>query len=173
MLPESVVIEGNIFPQKRIHNITSRSLDHVTMSQIDYICIYKKFWRVWKDVSVRDERNKHSPQDVWQHDKHKARYNMSVPRVSSNERREYSIPNKHIQQIQTFTGPTRKQWFHHRHNGINEICKTHVRKSSAKKGSTQKWATVNTLKKMDVRKANNEALNTHQIRTARGSHNYR
>lgn len=54
-----------------------------------------------------------------------------------------------------------------------KCCKTHVRKSSAKKGSTQKWATVNTLKKMDVRKANNEALNTHQIRTTRGSHNYR
>lgn len=54
-----------------------------------------------------------------------------------------------------------------------KCCKTHVRKSSAKKGSTQKWATVNTLKKMDVRKANNEALNTHQIRTERGSHNYR
>ena len=48
-----LVIEGSIFPHKRIHKATWISPDHVMENQIDHICISRKFRRAWQDVRVR------------------------------------------------------------------------------------------------------------------------
>ena len=49
----SYVIGGTIFAHKNIHKGTWVSPDHVTINQIDHICISKKFRRSLQDVKVR------------------------------------------------------------------------------------------------------------------------
>ncbi|VDO82720.1 unnamed protein product [Schistosoma margrebowiei] len=44
-----LVIDGTIFPHKRIHKTTWTSPDHTTQNQIDHICINKTFRRTIKD----------------------------------------------------------------------------------------------------------------------------
>ena len=47
-----LVIEGSIFPHKRIHKATWISPNHVTENQIDHICISRKFRWSWRDERV-------------------------------------------------------------------------------------------------------------------------
>ncbi|VDO67478.1 unnamed protein product, partial [Schistosoma margrebowiei] len=48
-----LAIGGKIFPHKRIHKATWISPDHTTESQIDHICINKKFRRTIEGVRTR------------------------------------------------------------------------------------------------------------------------
>ncbi|VDP08607.1 unnamed protein product [Schistosoma margrebowiei] len=45
-----LVIDGTIFPHKRIHKITWTSPDHTTQNQTDHTCINKTFRRTIEDV---------------------------------------------------------------------------------------------------------------------------
>ncbi|VDO53008.1 unnamed protein product [Schistosoma margrebowiei] len=48
-----LVIDGTIFPHKRIHKSRWVSPDHTTKNQIDHICISKKYTRSMEDVRTR------------------------------------------------------------------------------------------------------------------------
>ena len=48
-----LVIGGTLFPHKKIHTATWKSPDHITLNQIDHICISKKFRRSLLDVKVQ------------------------------------------------------------------------------------------------------------------------
>lgn len=144
------------------------------MNQIDHICIYRKFRRAWKYVSVHDERNRHLPQDVWQHDKQKARYNMSV--LKTKEVRtvfHFSMSNRNK--------PLQDQLENNDTNidtmTLMTCGKTREEVLGRKKTQHNKGVSVNTMKKLDVRNAKKEALNTSQIRPvkqrSRRPHSYR
>jgi hypothetical protein len=45
-----LVIGGSIFSHKRIHKVTWKSQDQVTMNEIDHICVSQSFGRLWRDV---------------------------------------------------------------------------------------------------------------------------
>ena len=47
------VIGGTVFPHRDIHKGTWVSPDHITVNQIDHVCINKKFRRSLQDVSVK------------------------------------------------------------------------------------------------------------------------
>ncbi|VDO98334.1 unnamed protein product [Schistosoma curassoni] len=48
-----LVIDGTIFPHKRIHKTTWTSPDHTTQNQIDHIWINKTFRRTMEDVRTK------------------------------------------------------------------------------------------------------------------------
>ena len=54
-----LVIGGSIFTHKSIPKATWVSPDHVTVNQIDHICINKKFRRTLQDVRVDEEQILH------------------------------------------------------------------------------------------------------------------
>ncbi|VDO49934.1 unnamed protein product [Schistosoma margrebowiei] len=48
-----LVIDGTVFPHKRIHKAIWTSPDHTTQNQIDHICINKKFRKTMEDVRTK------------------------------------------------------------------------------------------------------------------------
>ncbi|VDP54709.1 unnamed protein product [Schistosoma margrebowiei] len=87
-----LVIDGTIFPHKRIHKAIWILPDHTTVNQIDHICINKKFRRTMEDVRIRrgdDIASDHHL--VVAHLKLKLKKNWTI----STTNVQYSLPSRY------------------------------------------------------------------------------
>ena len=81
-----MVIEGSVFPYKRIHKATWVSPNLITENQIDQVCIAKKFRRSLKDVRVK--RGADAP---WDHHLVNPKLELKLRRNENGQQRRGSL----------------------------------------------------------------------------------
>nr|KAG5707916.1 hypothetical protein BaRGS_031647 [Batillaria attramentaria] len=174
-----LVIGGSIFPHKRIHKATWRSLDHVTENQIDHICISRKFRRSWRDVRVMRGADVSSDHHLLattlrlrlkRHtnaNNTRTRYNVGLLRNTDTQAAfRISLFNRfqplqdliedNEMDIETHWEHSKKLW----HDTCEEVL-------GKRKTQHKKWISADTIQKLEVRKEKKTALNTSRTRRAK------
>ena len=175
-----LVIGGSIFPHKRIHKATWRSLDHRTENQIDHICINQKFKRSKRDVRVmRGADVSSDPHLVTttmglrlkkryaNANNTQTRHNVGLLRNKDTRTAfQISLSNRFqlLQEltegretdIETQWEDSKKLW----HNTCEEVL--------GKKATQRKeWISADTIQKLEARKRGKTDLNTSRTRAAK------
>ncbi|VDP17703.1 unnamed protein product [Schistosoma margrebowiei] len=172
-----LVIDGTIFPHKRIHKTTWTSLDRTTQNQIDHICINKTFRSTIEDVRIK--RGADIASD----------HHLLVVKMKLKLRKHWTMGRTISQKFNTtFLQDTNKlnkfkivlsnkfQAFHYLLNGegttvesnwkgIKEaITSTCHEVLGHKKHHHKEWITVDTLDNIQERKNKKAAINTSRTR---------
>ncbi|VDO54474.1 unnamed protein product [Schistosoma margrebowiei] len=172
-----LVINGTIFPHKRVHETTWTSPDHTTQNQIDHICINKTFRRTIEDVKTK--RGADIASD----------HHLLVAKMKLKLKKHWTMGRTISQKFNTaFLQDTNKlnkfkidlsnnfQAFHDLLNdegttvesnwkGIKEaITSTCHEVRGHKKHHHKEWITVDTLDKIQEKRNKKASINTSQIR---------
>ena len=174
-----IIIGGSIFPHKRIHKATWVSPDHVTENQIDHICIGKTFRRSLQDVRVKrgaDAASDHHllvailklklKKNRMETAVKRKKYNVSFLK-DAQTREEYrlNLTNRFqvLQELLEEETDLNKQW-----QNIKETWTSTCQEVVGPRTPQQKeWISVETLRKVQMRKEKKTAVNNSRTRTAK------
>ena len=174
-----IVIGDSIFPHKRIHKATWVSPDHVTENQIDHICIGKTFRRSLQDVRVKrgaDAASDHHllvailklklKKNRMETAVKRKKYNVSFLK-DAQTREEYrlKLTNRFqvLQELLEEETDLNKQW-----QNIKETWTSTCQEVVGPRTPQQKeWISVETLRKVQMRKEKKTAVNNSRTRTAK------
>ena len=174
----SYVIGGTIFAHKNIHKGTWVSPDHVTINQIDHICISKKFRRSLQDVKVRRGADVASDHHLvaaklklklkknWSSEpRRKARYNVNYLK-DQTVREQYGITlNNRFDILQEMIdedeGITVEQHWNAVKNTFNTTCEETL---GRKKVEQEEWISAESNRKIQDRKLKKTAVNNSRTR---------
>ena len=175
-----LVIEGSIFPHKRIHKATWRSPDHITENQIDHICISRKFRRSRRDVRVmrgadvssdhhllattvklRLKRYNNNPNNT------RTKYNVGLLRNKDTQAAfKISLSNRYQplkELMEDRETDIETQWEH----GKKLWCDTCEEILGKIKAQNKEWISADTIKKLEMRKEKKKDLNMSRTRAAK------
>ena len=167
-----LVIGGSIFPPKRIHKATWRSLDHRTENQINHICISRKFRRSLRDVRMRRGADVSSDHHLvvtalrlrlkkytYANSNTRTRYNVGLLRskdtqtafqISLSNRFQLlqGLINEGETDLETQWKESKKLW--------RDTCEEFLGK---KKAQHEEWISADSIQRLETRKERKAALN--------------
>ena len=174
-----LIVGGSIYPHKRIHKATWVSPDHVTENQIDHVCINKKFRRSLQDVRVKRGADVASDHHLltaqlklklkknWMESASK-RQRYDVRRMRDTEIRDtfrLTLSNKFqvLQELMEEEDTIERQWKNTR-DMLTVTCEEVL---GHQKHQHKDWISVETLRKMDIRKAKKTVVNNSRTRASK------
>ena len=177
----SYVIGGTVFAHRNIHKGTWVSPDHVTVNQIDHICICKKFRRSMQDVKVRRGADVASDHHLvvgkfklklkknWTADpRRKSRYNVNYLKDQEvKEQYGITLSNKYqvLQEIlEEDEDVTVEQHWEEVKKTFNSTCEETL---GRKKADQREWISAESSRRIQERKLKKAAVNNSRTRAAK------